>query len=53
VRDRVRREEARLESTEDVRLDEGELAGESWRGNERRYRHDPAYSGPERRMAGL
>jgi heat induced stress protein YflT len=33
--------------------DEGELESEPWRGNERRYRHDPAYPGPERRMARL
>jgi hypothetical protein len=24
---------------------------EAWRGNERRYRHDPAYHGPERRLS--
>jgi hypothetical protein len=28
-------------------------ANESWRGSERRYRHDPAYPGPERRVARL
>jgi uncharacterized protein (TIGR02271 family) len=51
VRDTIRREEARVEGTDDVRIDEDEFAGEPWRGNERRYRHDPAYSGPERRVA--
>jgi hypothetical protein len=32
--------------------DLGEM-NEPWRGNERRYRHDPYYAGPERRMAGI
>jgi uncharacterized protein (TIGR02271 family) len=40
VSDTVRREEARIEET-----------GDSWRGNERRYRNDESYSGPERRVA--
>lgn len=44
----VRREEARIERTGDARV-QGET--ESWRGNERRYRHDANYSGPERRVA--
>jgi len=48
VSDTVRREEARIEQTGDasVRRD-----SEAWRGNERRYRHDSSYSGPERRVA--
>jgi uncharacterized protein (TIGR02271 family) len=53
VRDTVRREEARVDGTDEVRIDEGELASEPWRGNERRYRHDPAYAGPERRAVRL
>jgi uncharacterized protein (TIGR02271 family) len=53
VRETVRREEARVEGTDEVRIEEGELASEPWRGNERRYRHDPAYAGPERRVARL
>lgn len=28
-----------------------DIASEAWRGNERRYRHDTSYAGPERRMA--
>jgi hypothetical protein len=28
-------------------------ADEAWRGNERRYRHDPGYSGPERRRVSF
>jgi uncharacterized protein (TIGR02271 family) len=40
VSDTVRREEARIEQT-----------GDAWRGNERRYRDDKSYSGPERRVA--
>jgi hypothetical protein len=40
----VPREEARLGETGDRKTD-------SWRGNERRYRHDSSYTGPERRMA--
>ena len=30
-----------------------EDAQEPWRGNERRYRHDPAYTGPERRVVAI
>jgi hypothetical protein len=33
------------------RLEQREDTGESWRGNERRYREDAAYAGPERRLA--
>jgi len=47
VSDTVRREEARIEETGDVRGG----STEAWRGNERRYRHDSSYSGPERRMS--
>jgi uncharacterized protein (TIGR02271 family) len=48
VSDTVRREEARIEQTGDARV-RGE--SEPWRGNERRYRHDSNYSGPERRLS--
>lgn len=48
VSDTVRREEARIEQTGDARI-EGQA--EAWRGNERRYRHDSSYSGPERRLS--
>jgi uncharacterized protein (TIGR02271 family) len=48
VSDTVRREEARIEQTEDARV-HGE--SEAWRGNERRYRHDSSYNGPERRLS--
>jgi uncharacterized protein (TIGR02271 family) len=54
VRDTVRREEARIEETGDAGLGmDGDVADESWRGSERRYRRDPQYAGPERRMARL
>jgi uncharacterized protein (TIGR02271 family) len=43
VSETVRREEARIEETQ----------SEPWRGNERRYRHDSSYQGPERRAAGV
>jgi uncharacterized protein (TIGR02271 family) len=43
VSETVRREEARIEETQ----------SEPWRGNERRYRHDSSYRGPERRVAGV
>jgi len=48
VSDTVRREEARIERSgdADVRSDE-----EPWRGNERRYRRDSSYTGPERRLS--
>jgi uncharacterized protein (TIGR02271 family) len=48
VSDTVRREEARIEQTGDARV-RGET--EAWRGNERRYRHDSSYTGPERRLS--
>ena len=38
-------------SHEADRLELGEETGESWRGNERRYRADAEYAGPERRLA--
>ena len=38
-------------SHEADRLDLREETGESWRGNERRYREDAEYAGPERRLA--
>jgi hypothetical protein len=38
----------RVELDEDARVPR---ESESWRGNERRYRHDANYSGPERRVA--
>jgi hypothetical protein len=49
----VRREEARIEQTGDAHLRTGKGNTEAWRGNERRYRQDTSYSGPERRMAGV
>ncbi|MFL5461201.1 MAG: YsnF/AvaK domain-containing protein [Gemmatimonadales bacterium] len=48
VSDTVRREEARVERTGDANVQGGT---EAWRGNERRYRHDTNYSGPERRLS--
>jgi uncharacterized protein (TIGR02271 family) len=48
VSDTVRREEAHIEQTGDARI-RGD--NEPWRGNERRYRHDSSYSGPERRLS--
>lgn len=52
VSETLRREEARLEQTGDtnIRASDGG-SSEAWRGNERRYRHDVSYNGPERRMA--
>jgi uncharacterized protein (TIGR02271 family) len=47
VSDTVRREEARIEESGDG------LGKEAWRGNERRYRHDSNYRGPERRVAAV
>jgi hypothetical protein len=38
-------------SREADRLEQREETGESWRGNERRYREDAEYAGPERRLA--
>ncbi len=48
VSETVRREEARIEQTGEARV-QGET--EAWRGNERRYRHDSSYRGPERRLS--
>jgi len=48
VSDTVRREEARIERTGNADI-QGDT--ETWRGNERRYRHDSSYSGPERRLS--
>jgi uncharacterized protein (TIGR02271 family) len=48
VSDTVRREEARVERTGDVQVGN---TSEPWRGNERRYRHDASYNGPERRLS--
>jgi uncharacterized protein (TIGR02271 family) len=50
VSDTVRREEARIERTGDANV-QGDV--EAWRGNERRYRHDSNYRGPERRLARI
>jgi uncharacterized protein (TIGR02271 family) len=47
VSDTVRREEARIEDSSVA----GRGNKDAWRGNERRYRHDSSYQGPERRMA--
>jgi uncharacterized protein (TIGR02271 family) len=49
VSETVRREEARIEQTGDSNIRAS--ASEAWRGNERRYRHDSSYNGPERRLA--
>src|SRR3954452_14685430 len=48
VSDTVRREEAHIEQSGNARVRGN---SESWRGNERRYRHDNSYSGPERRLS--
>jgi uncharacterized protein (TIGR02271 family) len=48
VSDTVRREEARIERTGDANV-RGQT--DAWRGNERRYRHDTSYNGPERRLS--
>ncbi len=54
VSETVRREEARIEQTGDTNVRSSGLgSSEAWRGNERRYRHDVSYTGPERRMAGI
>lgn len=50
VSDTVRREEARIERSGDANV-QGDV--EAWRGNERRYRHDSNYRGPERRLARI
>jgi Heat induced stress protein YflT len=36
-----------------VELQEEELEVSPWRGNERRYRHDKSYAGPERRLTNV
>jgi hypothetical protein len=52
VSETVLREEARIEQTGDTRIRAtGSTETEPWRGNERRYRHDSSYQGPERRVA--
>ena len=48
VSDTVRREEAHIEQTGDAQV-RGD--SEPWRGNERRYRDDSSYQGPERRLS--
>lgn len=54
VSETVRREEARIEQSGDARVDtQRSESTESWRGNERRYRQDSSYAGPERRMVGV
>jgi hypothetical protein len=46
--------EARVEETGAAGIrDRTEAETEPWRGNERRYRHDRNYTGPERREAGI
>ena len=48
----LRTEEDRVQAGEEIRIPLMESGNnEAWRGNERRYRHDSSYSGPERRMA--
>jgi uncharacterized protein (TIGR02271 family) len=52
VSETLRREEAHVEQTGSADLGRSRSgASETWRGNERRYRHDASYTGPERRMA--
>lgn len=51
VSETVRREEARIDQTGDTNVRTSGDSVEAWRGNERRYRHDVSYNGPERRMA--
>jgi uncharacterized protein (TIGR02271 family) len=51
VSETVRREEARIETQGDTHISETRGGGEAWRGSERRYRDDAAYTGPERRLA--
>ena len=51
VSETIRREEARIDQTGDTNVRTSSGSSEAWRGNERRYRHDRSYSGPERRMA--
>ncbi len=48
VSDTVRREEAHIEQSGHAQVRGN---SEAWRGNERRYRHDNSYSGPERRLS--
>jgi uncharacterized protein (TIGR02271 family) len=48
VSDTVRREEAHIEQSGHAPVRE---SSEPWRGNERRYRHDNSYGGPERRLS--
>jgi hypothetical protein len=43
---------ARTPSTSTFGTREGQQS-ESWRGNERRYRHDKSYAGPERRLTNV
>jgi len=51
VSETLRREEARIDQTGDTNIRTSSGSSEAWRGNERRYRHDVSYNGPERRMA--
>jgi uncharacterized protein (TIGR02271 family) len=53
VSETVRREEARIEETGDANLTTHGQDSDSWRGNERRYRDDESYAGPERRVAEI
>jgi uncharacterized protein (TIGR02271 family) len=53
VSETVRREEARIDQTGDTNVRTSSGGSEAWRGNERRYRDDVSYSGPERRMARI
>src|ERR687894_2254502 len=48
VSETVKREEARIDQTGDTNIRTSSGSSEAWRGNERRYRHDRSYSGPER-----
>jgi uncharacterized protein (TIGR02271 family) len=53
VSDTVRREEARMEETGDAHVSGSGSKLEGWRGNERRYRDDSSYTGPERRLTNV
>jgi uncharacterized protein (TIGR02271 family) len=53
VSETLRREEARIDQSGDTNVRTSSGSSEAWRGNERRYRHDRSYSGPERRMARI
>jgi hypothetical protein len=49
--DRMAGDWSSTEGTQQVTRATGSTETEPWRGNERRYRHDSSYNGPERRVA--